>query len=117
MRPPDWQHEGSMDQARRRAIIDALEHCDQSVTKAAKRLRIGRSTLYRFIKDFDISVAPSSVQDICTSQPIEKVLPTRVEVRESEGGQQSRLVQIDSQLFIVRYFRQQACAEVRNPPP
>jgi transposase len=102
MRRPAWQHEGSMDQARRRAIIDALEHCDQSVTKAARRLRIGRSTLYRFIKAFDISVAPRSVQDICTSQPIKKAPPTKVEVREREGGQQSRLVQIDGQLFIVR---------------
>ncbi len=36
---------------KRRAIMDALEACDGDVALAAKKLGIGRSTLYQYLVD------------------------------------------------------------------
>lgn len=40
----------TLEQAKRRAIIDALEECGGNKSKAAKALGIGRATLYEYIK-------------------------------------------------------------------
>lgn len=43
--------------AQRNAIIAALRHNGGNVTLAARQLRIGRATLYRLVKAYDIRPA------------------------------------------------------------
>ena len=54
MSVPDWQISGTMAAAQRDAILAALLATDNNLTHAAQRLRIGRTTLYRLIKSYDI---------------------------------------------------------------
>ncbi|MEG3166311.1 helix-turn-helix domain-containing protein [Sphingomonas sp. PB2P19] len=51
-----WEIEGTMAHAQRRAIVEALEACDGSAGKAAARLKIGRSTVYRLIDIYAVPV-------------------------------------------------------------
>ena len=100
MRKPEWQHEGSMDQARRRATIDALQQCDQNVTKAAKRLHIGRSTMYRLLAKFELHVVEDGVDNVPRERHPGRV--TDVQDRSSDARpRQGKLVQVDDQLFLV----------------
>jgi transcriptional regulator of acetoin/glycerol metabolism len=41
----------TLEDVKRRAIMDALETCDGDVVLAAKKLGIGRSTLYQYLVD------------------------------------------------------------------
>ena len=41
----------TLEDVKRRAIMDALEACDGDVVLAAKKLGIGRSTLYQYMVD------------------------------------------------------------------
>jgi len=50
----EWEIEGTLLHAERAAIIAALEYCDHSRSAAAARLRIRRSTLYRFMAAYEI---------------------------------------------------------------
>jgi hypothetical protein len=52
----DWQCEGTMAKAQRDAIEAALVACDYSIASAAKRLRIGRSTIYRLLRAYEMRV-------------------------------------------------------------
>jgi hypothetical protein len=93
-----------MDQARRAAIIQALAHCDHNVGKAAIRLRIGRSTMYRLMDEFAIEGverygARLSQED--DQQPARPAL-TRHGETGSERPRQGRLVHVDGDLFLVR---------------
>jgi DNA-binding protein Fis len=53
---PDWQVEGTLAAAERAAITSALAHCGNSRTQAANRLRCGRSSLYRKMKEYEIMI-------------------------------------------------------------
>jgi transcriptional regulator of acetoin/glycerol metabolism len=53
-----WEIEGTMPRAERDAIVAALEYCAYNVTAAARRLQIGRSTLYRLIDAYQVSARP-----------------------------------------------------------
>ena len=103
MRKPAWQEEGSMDQARRAAIVQALAHCDHNVGKAAGRLWIGRSTMYRLMDEFAIEGverygARLSQKD--EQQPTQPALNRHVET-ESGRPRQGKLVHVDGELFLV----------------
>jgi hypothetical protein len=54
MAEPLWRVEGTMAKAERDAIIAALHASQYHLTAAAARLRIGRSTLYRLIANYQI---------------------------------------------------------------
>lgn len=56
MRTPDWEIEGTMARAQRDALLHALTASDYVVANAARQLRIGRSSAYRLIKRFGITV-------------------------------------------------------------
>ena len=99
MRSPDWRHDGSMDQARRRAIIEALVRCDQNVAKAARRLRVGRSTLYRLISEFEVEVVHCTLDAHDRKQPAEAVSPGE-DTLQSDAHHRSKLVQIGGQLIV-----------------
>lgn len=101
MREPDWQHDGSMDQARRSALIKALTHCDQNIARTAERLRIGRSSLYRLLKEFDIKVVRDSSKDVCDRPAAAKPALQQREVAKVQTPRQGRLVQIDGEFFMV----------------
>lgn len=60
---PDWQVPGTMAYAEYNAVIKALRDANHSVTAAAARLRIGRSTLYRFISRFEIDLKNAQPAD------------------------------------------------------
>lgn len=53
---PDWAVEGTMDKAQRDALLQALIENDYKIGAAAAQLRIGRSTTYRLIERFAISL-------------------------------------------------------------
>lgn len=50
----------SMEEAERSAILSALEECSYNQSRAARRLGVGRTTLYRKMKKFGISPRPGS---------------------------------------------------------
>ena len=50
----NWQYPGSMAEAKRNAILAALAVANGRCSDAAKILRIGRSTLYRLMQEFEI---------------------------------------------------------------
>lgn len=69
MTEKDWQVAGTMAQAERRAILQALNACDFGVSSAARRLRIARSTIYRLIKLYEIDlVTPIGVGNLPPSE-------------------------------------------------
>jgi transcriptional regulator of acetoin/glycerol metabolism len=49
-----WEAEGTMLKAERDAVIAALEHCGYHPAAAARRLCVGRSTVYRMVDAFEI---------------------------------------------------------------
>ena len=103
MRKPDWQVEGSMDQARRGAIVHALAHCNQNVGKAAHRLRISRSTMYRLMEKFEVEGADRygiRLSQQVGEQPARPAL-TLDAVVQSEVPRRSTLVHVDGELFLV----------------
>lgn len=51
---PEWQVSGTMACAQRSAILAALLSSSYNLTHAAQRLRIGRTTLYRLMKTYEI---------------------------------------------------------------
>jgi transposase len=103
MRKPDWQVEGSMDQARRGAIVQALAHCNQNVGKAANRLRISRSTMYRLMEKFEVEGADRyglRLSQQVEERPTRPALPLDAAV-QSEVPRRSTLVHVDGELFLV----------------
>lgn len=56
MAEADWMRPGTLAYIERHAIIDAIRECDQSITAAARRLCIGRTTIYRLINRYEIPV-------------------------------------------------------------
>jgi hypothetical protein len=100
MRKPEWQHEGSMDQARRRATIDALQQCDQNVAKAAKRLHISRSTMYRLAK-FELRVVEDGMENVPRERHPGRVKGGQDGSSDAWPRHQGKLVQVDDQLFLV----------------
>lgn len=51
-----WQTEGTMAHAQRTALVAALAHCGGDVVAAARRLRIGRSTVYRLAERYHVTL-------------------------------------------------------------
>jgi transcriptional regulator of acetoin/glycerol metabolism len=49
-----YEVDGTMAKARREAIVEALRVSDQSTSAAARRLQIGRSTIYRLMAAYGI---------------------------------------------------------------
>lgn len=52
----DWQVAGTMAHAEREAILKALQATNGDASAAARHLRIGRSTIYRSIKIYEIDL-------------------------------------------------------------
>ena len=103
MRKPDWQVEGSMDQARRGAIVQALAHCNQNVGKAASRLRISRSTMYRLMDEFEVEGAErygARLSQQAEEQPTRPALSPDA-TSPSEVPRRSTLVHFGGELFLV----------------
>lgn len=48
----------TLKQIEKQAILEALYYTNWHVTLAAKRLAIGRATLYRKIKEYDLKPVP-----------------------------------------------------------
>jgi transposase len=101
MRKPEWQNEGSMDQARRRATINALQQCDQNVARAAKRLQIGRSTMYRLLAKFELRVVEGGMENVPRERHPGTVTDVQDRSSDARARQQGKLVQVDDQLFLV----------------
>lgn len=56
MKNSSWQREGTMAKAERDALLCALEANSYRITSAARRLEIGRTTVYRLIAEFEIPI-------------------------------------------------------------
>ena len=56
MREPDWKIAGTIAHAQRTALLAALEACNYNTTKAAKLLRVGRSTTYRMLATYEVVI-------------------------------------------------------------
>ena len=94
MTTPDWQIEGTMAKAEYDALIRALEACDYKVLRTADMLRIGRSTVYRLLAEFDISL--SSVKRAKQHQTISK----RKINGDHDGYSGSRIVVVDGRWYL-----------------
>lgn len=53
---PNWQIKGTMAFAERIAVMNALAQNSFCISRTARQLRISRSTTYRLIRDYEISV-------------------------------------------------------------
>ena len=71
--------------AQRAAIIDAFEHCEHNMTHAASRLKIGRNSLYRYIKELDISRAPKMKLNLLNGSIQETASPPTSRVIFADG--------------------------------
>jgi transcriptional regulator of acetoin/glycerol metabolism len=49
-----WKQPGTLEHAKREAIISALKETNYQMAEAARRLRVGRSTMYRFREMYEI---------------------------------------------------------------
>lgn len=62
MGEPDWKVPGTLAYAERAALSAALEATNFSIKNAAARLRIGRSTIYRLMQRFEITVPARTIR-------------------------------------------------------
>lgn len=103
MRKPGWQIEGSMDQARRAALVQALAHCNFNIGKTANRLRISRSTMYRLMDEFEVEGAErygARLSQQAEEHPIRPALSPDA-TSPSEVPRRSTLVHVGGELFLV----------------
>lgn len=56
----DHSIEGTMAHAQRIAILAALQATNNNLSEAARYLRIGRTTLYRLLEEYQIALATSA---------------------------------------------------------
>ena len=94
MSVPDWQISGTMAAAQRDAILAALLATDTNLTHAAQRLRIGRTTLYRLIKSYDILLTERVPRRRVTAAGAPRAVDGR-------AGAASRVIQVDGAWSLV----------------
>ena len=85
MRKSAWSVSGTLAHTERKALIASLVACDYNVTRASRMLQIGRSSMYRLIKIYEISV-PSSAERRDEVQPCEPVVEADVRVTFENGN-------------------------------
>jgi hypothetical protein len=95
MSVPDWQISGTMAAAQRDAILAALLATDNNLTHAAQRLRIGRTTLYRLIKSYDILLT----ERVPRRRPVGVSTPRTIDGRAD--GAPSRVILVDGAWYLV----------------
>jgi hypothetical protein len=61
----DYTAEGTMAYAQRIAILSALQSTNHNLSQTARHLRIGRTTLYRLIEDYQIKVDATARRQDC----------------------------------------------------
>lgn len=90
MTTSEWQVEGTLAFAQRAAVIVALRDNGCNLTHAARQLRIGRTTLYRLIKRFELDV---------TFAPETRARPSR---RRRPEAQQTSVRLVDGIWYLVK---------------
>jgi len=80
-----WNVPGTMASAERKALITALIACDYNVAQASRMLQIGRSSMYRLIKTYEICV-PSLPKRRDEARPSEPVVKADVRVTLENGN-------------------------------
>ncbi|RYY05630.1 MAG: hypothetical protein EON55_25695 [Alphaproteobacteria bacterium] len=101
---PDWQVPGTMAHAEYNAVIKALRDANHSVKVAAGRLRIGRSTLYRFISRFEIDLKnaePADPDGQSTDVGSSSFLIAE-QSSDASRAQRSRIILRDGEYHLVR---------------
>ena len=99
MSKPDWACEGSLDEARRQAVLSALDCCNQNVSSAAKRLRVGRTTLYRMLREFHIEHAVPQPELLPLPRPPQPAKSMKYKATPASLG---RLITVEGKLYVVR---------------
>lgn len=54
---PEWMIDGTLAKAEREALVEALLLCNYRVSDVSKRLRVGRTTVYRLTVKYQIEMA------------------------------------------------------------
>jgi transposase len=101
MRKLSWQVEGSMDQARRAALVQALAHCNYNIGKTASRLRISRSTMYRLIEEFEVEGAERYGLALSHEPQPTRPAPSLDAAVQSKVPRRGTLVHVGGELFLV----------------
>jgi transposase len=67
MAKANWKIEGTMASAQRAAIVAALHASSFRVSEAARILGVGRTTIYRLIRVYEIPIPQAVVDDVRSS--------------------------------------------------
>ena len=98
---PDWQVEGTMEHAQREALDKALKEARFAVSHAAAKLRIGRSTVYRLMKRYDIA-APEKHEDSASERGTTRVFESFQQVSKVSEPPPSGNIIFDGENYLLK---------------